>query len=229
MRRLYVKIKDIPENERPVERLLSKGENALNNEELLAILLKTGSKDISAKELSLQILKEVGEIQNLHELSFERLKKIKGIGNMKAATILAFLELSKRINEEETIYQHKLNTPLSVFNYYKNKLKNETQEHFYVLYLNPKKEVIKEKLLFIGTLNQSIIHPREIFKEAFKYSAFSIICVHNHPSGNPMPSMADKKITETLIQIGKLMGIPLSDHMIIGKNQYYSFFEENPW
>ena len=229
MRRQYVKIKDIPENERPVERLLSKGENVLSNEELLAILLKTGSKDASAKELSLQILKEVGEIQNLHELSFERLKKIKGIGNMKAATILAFLELSKRINEEETIYQHKLNTPLSVFDYYKNKFKNETQEHFYVLYLNPKKEVIKEKLLFIGTLNQSIIHPREIFKEAFKYSAFSIICVHNHPSGNPMPSMADKKITETLIQIGKLMGIPLSDHMIIGKNQYYSFFEENPW
>ena len=149
---------------------------------------------------------------------------------MKAATILALIELSKRINEEVDIkVKLKINHPSIVYQYYKHKLKDVKQEYFYVLYLNTKKELIQEKLLFVGTLNQSIIHPREIFKEAFFHSAYSIICVHNHPSGNPMPSKADQTLTDALIQIGKMMGIYLSDHIIIGKNQYYSFFEENPW
>lgn len=224
-----MKIKDIPLEERPVERLLIEGAEYLSNEELLAIILKTGTRNLSSKELASEILKEVRSIYNMYDLNFQRLKKIKGIGNMKAATLLAMIELSKRMNIKRNITKVKITSPSDIFNYYKNKFNNIKQEEFYVLYLNPKKEVIKEKCLFIGTLNQSIVHPREIFKEACVYSASSFICIHNHPSGNVSPSVADRQITERLIQIGKIIGIYLNDHIIIGNDQYYSFFEENPW
>lgn len=221
----HVKLKDIPKEERPIERLLEKGSESLSNEELLAILLKTGSKDTSVKGLATQILKQIENIQNLKNITIAKLIKIKGIGISKAATIMATIELCKRMEKEvETIHFTKLHHTNTVYKYYKEKLKDTMQEHFYAVYLDNQKTIIKEKLLFMGTLNYSMVHPREIFKEGLLVNAACIICVHNHPSGDITPSIQDTKITQKLKELGDLLNIPILDHIIIGKG-YYSFYE----
>lgn len=221
-----VKIKDLPVLDRPIERLIELGTENLSNEELLAIILKTGTKNNSAKILAMQILKEIKKIQNLKYITYDDLKKIKGIGNSKAASILALIELSKRINNNQSSIQKiKLSNTIVVFDYFKKKLDGKMQEHFYVIYLDNHTKIIKEKLLFIGTLNYSLVHPREIFKEALLVNASSIICVHNHPSGNCNPSKEDINITRKLIELGKNLGINIIDHIIIGIDKYYSFYE----
>lgn len=223
-----VKIKDIPLNERPRERLRLYGSEILSNEELLSIILKTGTKNKSVKEISNEILSKVTNIKELNNINYEELIKIDGIGYTKAITILAAIELSNRLNQEiETLNNIKFNNSKVVFDYFKNKIGTKKQEYFYAVYLDNKKNIIKEKLLYIGTINQTLIHPREIFKEAYNLSASSIICIHNHPSGNPLPSNEDLIMTSNLIDIGNIMGIKIVDHIIISKNNYYSFFENN--
>lgn len=223
-----LKIKDIEESDRPRERLINKGVEVLSNEELLAIILKTGTKEYSAKELANILIKELEGIKNLNSINYEKLKTIKGIGVAKACEILASIELGKRINRElDNINNTILNKTSLVFDYYKDKLKNINQEHFYCIYLDNKKRVIKDKLLFIGTLNYSVVHPREVFKNAYLLSASSIILVHNHPTGNVIPSKQDLDITKNLITVGNILGIKVVDHVIIGKNNYYSFLENN--
>ncbi|MDD2181022.1 MAG: DNA repair protein RadC [Bacilli bacterium] len=225
---MNVKIKDIPLIDRPRERLKTFGASSLSNEELLAIILKTGTKDASAKMLASKLLSEVGDIKNLVKLNFTEITKFKGIGEAKACELLSIIELSKRINNEITTIQNvKITSTIKVYKYYKDKLKNKLQEHFYCLYLDSSKRVIEDKLLFKGTLNQSIVHPREIFKEAYLLSASSIICVHNHPSGNIMPSNEDVLLTDKLVDIGNLLGIKVIDHVIVGNDNYYSFYENN--
>lgn len=221
----HIKLKDIPKEERPIERLIEKGSHSLNNEELLAILLKTGSKNMSVKVLASQIIKEVKSIQNLKNITIPKLLEIEGIGFSKAATIIAAVELSKRIHTEIGTIQFKrfLHTN-TVYKYYKEKFTDTMQEQFYAVYLDNQKRVIKEKLLFMGTLNYSMVHPREIFKEGLLVNAAAIICVHNHPSGDITPSLQDIKVTEKLREIGSLLNIPILDHLIIG-NGYYSFYE----
>lgn len=217
-----MKIKEMPNNERPVERLITDGSENLSMAELLAIILKTGSKDVSAKDLAYKVL---NDCPNLETSSLNKLTKIKGIGVKKAATIMAALELSKRINQELNIFNtNKITSSEMVFNYYKNKVRTLKQEHFWVIYLDNKKRIIKESLLFKGTINQSLVHPREIFKEAYILSASSIICVHNHPSLDESPSNEDFLVTKRLFEIGNLLGIELLDHIIIGNN-YYSFYD----
>ena len=221
-----MKIKSIPVLERPRERLINFGVENLSNEELLAIILKTGTKEYSAKELALNILKEVGDIRNLKNINFEKLINFKGIGQAKASELMACIELAKRMNKEIlSIKDIKITNPSVVYNYYKEILKDYKQECFYVLYLNPVKKVIKDKLIFKGTVNFSIVHPREVFKEAFLVGATSIICIHNHPSGSVNPSSEDIKLTKQLIDVGIIMGIKVDDHVIIGNNNYYSFYE----
>lgn len=225
---MTILIKDIPKNDRPVERLINNGVENLSNIELLTILLKTGTKDKSAKTLAEEILKEVDSIQDLKNYDIERFSNIKGIGRVKAASILAAIEFGKRINEEHTVLNDlQITNSQLVFNYYRNKIGSKLQEYFYCLYLNSAKKVIKDKLLFIGTINQSIVHPREIFKEAYSLSASSIICVHNHPGGSVFPSKEDIKLTNKLVEIGTLLGVKVVDHVIITKDNYYSFFENN--
>lgn len=220
------KIKEIPINDRPIERLLNKGSEALSNDELLAIILKTGTRDLSAKELASLILKNIKSLNDLNEITYSQLIKIKGIGKMKAALVLAVIEFSKRMNlEVENINELKANTPELIFNYYKEKLKNKKQEYFYAVYLDNRKRIIKDELLFIGTINNSMIHPRDIFKHAYINSATSIILIHNHPTGNIFPSKNDIDTTNKLVEIGKLLGVSILDHIIIGKDKYYSFFE----
>ncbi|MCI7084006.1 MAG: DNA repair protein RadC [Tenericutes bacterium] len=218
-------IKDIIKSERPRERLLEVGEKSLSNEELLSIILKTGTKNISVKDLSRKILNEIKDISNLKDITYNKLIKIKGIGTVKAIEILASLELGRRVYYRNVKQKVKLNNTTLVFEQFKNLFINETQENFYALYLNTKTELISYKLLFKGTINTSVVHPREIFKYAFLESASSIIVIHNHPSNNTTPSKEDIELTNKLFEIGNIMAIPVIDHIIIGIDNYYSFYE----
>lgn len=223
---MVVKIKDLPIEERPYEKLINSGVDNLTNEELLSILIKSGTSKYSAKELASIILKKINNIGEFNDISYKTLTNIEGIGIKKSCVLLAAIELGKRINNyTSSIVNEKFNSSTKVFEYYKNKLINCKQEHFYCVYLDNSKKIIHEKLLFVGTINYSVVHPREIFKEAYLYSASSIICVHNHPSNNIFPSKEDIIITKNMIEIGKLLGIKIVDHLIIGKNNYYSFLE----
>lgn len=222
---MNTKIKDIPLNDRPRERLLELGAESLSNEELLAILLNSGHKEISAKNLATKILSITGGVKKLNNLNYQKLLEIKGIGVAKACTILAFNELVKRSQiKEEKIVSKKFENPRLVFDYYKDKI-DWNKEQFFCIYLDSNSKIIKEKLLFIGTVNKSLVHPRDIFKEAYDVNASSIICVHNHPSDNVNPSKEDINITSRIIEISNLMGINFLDHIIIGKTNFYSFLE----
>ncbi len=220
-----LKIKDIPINERPRERLIKYGVNNLSNEELLAILLKTGCKEYNVKELSNILLKELGGIKGLRNISINSLNRIKGIGKVKSIELLSALELGKRVYYVEEKNNIKLNNTTKIFEYFKDLFINEDQENFYAIYLNTKSKLITYKLLFKGTINMSCVHPREIFKHAVLESAYSIIIMHNHPSNDTTPSPQDEEVTNSLMELGKTMGIPVVDHIIFGKDNYYSFYE----
>ena len=222
------KMKELPVSDRPYERLVTKGVNYLSNEELLSILIKSGTKNVSAKVVATNVLKEVKTIQELSKINLEKLLSINGIGISKACNILAAIELGRRVNIKiDNINNVKITNSKIVYNYYKEIIGDSDQEQFYCLYLDNGKKVKKEKLLFIGTTNYSLVHPREVFKEAYLVSASGIICIHNHPSGNTLPSKEDFDITDKLVKIGNIMGIKIIDHVIISKNNYYSFFENN--
>lgn len=221
-------IKDIPLNIRPRERFLESTGSSLSNEELLAIVLKTGTKGLSSKDLAIKILTKYQTLNNLKTANYSELTKIKGIGKVKAIELLTIFEICKRINQEEISKKHLIiNSPEIVYELMKEEIGNELQEYFYCLYLDSSKKLIKKKMLFKGTLNQSLVHPREIFKEAYLLSAASIICVHNHPSGSVIPSKEDFLLTENLVKIGKMLSIPVNDHVIVTQENYYSFYENH--
>jgi DNA repair protein RadC len=225
---MTVRIKDLPLEERPYEKLINNGVASLTNEELLAIIIRSGTKNSSAKEVAARILKEINNISQLSNINYATISKIKGIGIKKSCTLLASIELGLRIiNYKPSIINKKFNNPGIVYEYYRSKLYDKKQEYFYVIYLDNAKKIIKEKLLFIGTINYSIVHPREIFKEAYLCSSSSIICLHNHPSGNIIPSKEDIEITKNIYNVGLILGIKLIDHIIIGTDNYYSFLENN--
>ena len=218
------KINNIPISERPRERFKKYGKENLQTSELLSIILSSGTKDHSVIELSNNILNNIDKVSDLKNITLNKLKKIPGIGEIKAIKLLSSIELGKRVYYEENIEKIKMNSFNKFFNYMKNYFFDNNQEYFYALYLDSKKNLIDKKLLFIGTINQSIVHPREIFKYAYLLSADCIICVHNHPSGDSTPSKDDIIFTNSLVDIGKVQGIKIIDHIIIGKD-YYSFFE----
>ena len=224
-------IKDIPESERPRERLIKYGKENLSNSELLSIILKTGTKGESVSTLANRILKNINNISDLKDITKEQLLKIKGIGEVKAIELLASIELGRRIYLEKNKEKKKqvFNNSLVIYENNKHLFFDKKQEYFYCLYLNSKKELIERKLLFMGTLNKSLVHPREIFKEAYLLSASSIICMHNHPSGDITPSTDDIILTKSLMEIGKLQQIPIVDHIIFGDDKYYSFYENDTY
>ena len=224
---MNLKIKEIPQDERPRERLLCYGVEQLSNEELLAILLKTGTRDMSAKVLASYLLKEIENISELQHTSYQVLAQMKGIGRAKACTLLAAVELGKRVLQKKSILYQKFTDAYQVASYYQDKIGHFKQEYFICIYLDVSKKLIHEKVLFIGTLNRSLVHPREVFKEAYQVSASSIICIHNHPSGEVLPSKEDVLFTSQLVKVGKMLGIEVIDHIIIGEDKYYSFFENN--
>ena len=221
-------IRQIPKEERPRERLIKYGAKNLSTEDLIAIILKTGTKDYSSRYLASEVLKLVSDVSDLKKLTLSKLININGIGAVKAIEFLAALELGRRVYDYKPLDNNlKCNSAEKIYNYFKSELSGITQEYFYCIYLDQHKKLIDKKLLFKGTLNKSLIHPREIFKEAYLSSAAYIICVHNHPSGNVIPSNEDIIVTQNLVKIGKLQGIPVIDHIIIGKNNYYSFYEND--
>lgn len=222
-----MKIKDLPEECRPRERAIKEGVNNLSLEELLAILIGKGLKDLSSKEVALNLIKKSKTASNLVNISYNQLLEIQGIGPTKAIELLSALELGKRLylkvdNNQKIILRY----AEDIYQYMKYLFYERKQEYFYCIYLNPKCEVIERRLLFMGTMNRSIVHPREIFKYAYLNSASSIICVHNHPSGNIKPSREDIRLTESLVELGKVNAIPIVDHLIIGDSNYYSFYED---
>lgn len=222
-----MKVKDLPLKERPRERLMEYGKENLSNEELLSIILKTGNGKLSVKEVSNNVLNYFNGINNLKDATKEQLQQIKGIGLVQALTLLSVVELGKRIYMNDNFSDKLLLTSSSnIYNYMKYQLYDKKQEYFYCLYVNQRKELIERKLLFMGTLNRSVVHPREVFKNAYLCSASGIICVHNHPSGNVNPSREDIRLTNSLVELGQVNGIPIIDHVIIGDNDYYSFYED---
>lgn len=223
-----INFKNIPESDKPRERLYQYGSENLSDEELISIILKTGTKGMSVKEVSLKLLESVGDIKRLKDIGINTLMGINGIGRVKAIEIKAAIELGRRIYiENNKLGGIILNNSLKIYEYFKDLVGDKKQEYFYTVYVDTKGRYIDKKCLFVGTINNSIVHPREIFKEAYLLSANGIICIHNHPSGDPTPSKEDVMITRKINEIGMIHGIKLIDHIIVGMDSYYSFYEDN--
>ncbi len=224
-----INIKDLPENMRPREKLMTNGEGSLNDAELLAIVLGSGSPELNALDLAEYLLsKHNGNLRYLREASLEELLAERGIGPAKAVAIKAAIEMGKRIAGDIQI-RRTIKSPEDVKNTVKEMLmeemRNYDREHFRVMYLDRKGGLLLMEDVSIGGLHSSIVHPREVFKTAVKKSAASIILVHNHPSGDPAPSTEDIEVSKRLVEAGKVMGIEVLDHVIIGESKYCSLKE----
>ena len=219
-------IHDLPKEERPRERLVEFGEQALSAQELLQVILGRGSAGESVAVTAQKLLSQFGSLEKLAEASIEELSLIKGIGLAKAAQIKAVFEIGRRFSNQTPSYKSKeLTDPKKVHQLIKNKLKDHHREHFYIIILNSRNWSVAE--VSIGSLNASIVHPREVFSEAIKNKAASVIFVHNHPSGDPEPSEDDLEITKRLVDGGKILGIEVVDHIIVAKDKFMSFKEKN--
>jgi len=218
------KNKVIPIQERPRERLLKYGAKNLADYELFAIILRTGTKDISVLDVARELTIEFNDLSQINEATVTELQKIKGVGLAKAIELLAVSELGKRMNRPRQL-ENTITSPKDSFYFLKENMQNLNQEKLVCIYLNAKSEVITDKVLTMGTLNQTIIHPREVLKWALKHNAYGFIISHNHPSGNPNPSRADIEMTKKIAEAAKTIGIVFVDHIIVGKNQYFSFVE----
>ncbi|CAM3318835.1 RadC family protein [Paenibacillus lupini] len=218
-------LRNVPHEERPRERMIQYGAEALSHTELLAILLRTGTKRESAVHLAGKILKECGNLRNLLDMSMSELTAIKGIGPAKAVQLRAGIELGRRIVRSGNGEVVTVRKPQDAANYVMEELRYLKKEHFICLFLNTKNHIIARETLSIGTLNASLVHPREVFRAAVKAGSASIICVHNHPSGDPMPSPEDIALTKRLVEAGELMGIEVLDHLVIGDGRFISLKE----
>ena len=221
----HVTIKELPEEERPRERLTRHGAAVLSNAELLAILIRTGTRDESAISLAYRILKQDQGLRYLVDSKVEQLACIKGIGQAKAAQIKAALELGKRLSTFELGVGKPIKCPQDVANLLMEEMRYLKKEHMKLVLLNIKCNLISVEEISIGSLNASIVHPREVFNPAIRKSSASIIMIHNHPSGDPTPSSEDTAITARINEAGKLIGIELVDHIIIGDGKYISMKE----
>ncbi|NMH69870.1 DNA repair protein RadC [Bacillus sp. RO3] len=219
-------IRDFPQDERPRERLIQSGAASLSNQELLAILLRTGTKSESVLQLSNRLLNHFDGLNLLKDASLEEITETKGIGLAKAVQIMAAVEFGRRISNLAFDDRYSIRSPEDGANYVMNDMRFLAQEHFVCLYLNTKNQVLHKQTIFIGSLNASIVHPREVFKEAFRRSAASIICIHNHPSGDPTPSREDIEVTKRLVECGRIIGIDILDHLIIGEKKFISLKEK---
>ena len=219
-------IRDVHIADRPRERLIRQGAESLSNQELIAILLRTGTKQESVLVLANRILSSFDKIQDLKYATIEEMMQVKGVGQAKAVQLLAAAEIGKRLYRKHSEGRYTITSPEDAAAYLMTDMSSLNQEHFVVLFLNVKNEVLHKQTIFIGSLNSSIVHPREIFREAVKRSAASIIVAHNHPSGNPSPSPEDIEVTKRLIEAGSIMGIEMLDHVIIGDHQFLSLKEK---
>lgn len=215
--------KQLPKDIRPYERCMEQGAGALNNAELLAVILRTGSVGENSLELASRLL-SIESLSGLVSMTVAQLTSIRGIGRVKAMQLQCIGELARRLGtarQQGTV----LDSPQAVGNYYMNRLKDERQEQVILVLLNNKGALIKDLVLTKGTVNQTILSPREVFIEAFRYQAVKLILIHNHPSGDPTPSKEDVAVTRQIQKAGELTAIPLLDHVIIGDGRFISLKE----
>jgi DNA repair protein RadC len=220
-----VRIQDIPEEERPRERLIRNGPEALSNAELLGIILRTGSREENVVNLCSRILTEYS-IKQLSLANVSRLMQVHGVGKAKAAQIAAVFELARRLETFVEEPKRKVCSPKDVYTLMYPKMREQKKEKFITLCLDTKNQILREEVVSIGSLNASIVHPREVFKSALMESSASVIMVHNHPSGDPSPSREDIMVTEKMVEGGKILGIDVLDHIIIGEGRYVSLKDE---
>ena len=223
---------DIPPDDRPRERLLKIGPRALSTVELLAILIRTGTEDETAMELACRLLKE-GEkvlgpgrgLEYLTDASTEEICRIKGIGPAKTALIKAAVELGRRTSMSPAVRRPVLRCPADVGGLFVGEMRHLDREEFRTVLLNSKNQVIGVEVVAVGSLNEAVVHPREVFKPAIRKSAAAVILVHNHPSGDPAPSEEDAEVTTRLVRAGRILGIDVLDHVVIGEERYFSIRE----
>ena len=224
-----ITMKDIPTDERPYEKCLKEGAQNLSDAELLSVIIRTGNREENSLALAQKILAlnypKKGILGLLH-LSMQELMQIKGIGRVKGAQLLCIGELSKRIWKKNShLSEISFHNPLDIVNYYVEDMRHREQELVYVMLLNTKGFLIRDVMISQGTVNASVVSPREIFIEAVKHHAVSLVLIHNHPSGDPAPSREDIRLTKRVKEAGDLLGIRLLDHIIIGDNCYISLKE----
>jgi DNA repair protein RadC len=219
-------IKDLPPSERPRERLMSDGANALSDAELLAIFIRTGSKRETAVQLAERVLVELGGLDLLPRMTIEELRAIGGLGPAKAATVMAAVELAKRLGSRMRAGQASVSSPGDAAALVMENLRYKLKEHFQVVLLDTKHKLMGIEEISIGSLNSSLIHPREVFRPAIQKACACVILIHNHPSGDPTPSREDLDVTRRLCEAGRLVGIEVLDHVIIGDGKFISFREK---
>ena len=222
------RMKELPIDDRPREKLINNGAAALTDSELLALLIGSGTQEKSALDIARDLTADNGILKNIalvHDV--KELAKTKGLGRAKAALIIAALELGRRIASAEPLVRDSITSPEDGVALLMPRLRYESKEHFLVVLLNSKNKVLDVEQISEGSLNSSVVHPREVFAPAVLHHAAAILTAHNHPSGDPTPSKEDKDLTNTLVQAGKYMGIPVLDHIIIGDAKYFSFKEHS--
>ncbi len=218
-------MKDLPKEEQPRERLILLGVDHLSNREILAILLRTGIKNASAMSIADELMVQFGSLRGISQASFHEMTKIRGIGPAKACDIIVGFELAKRLSRPGVALQESVSKPKDAAALIYEELRFLDKEHFVILMLNTKHKLIGKKIISIGHLNSSLVHPRELFKEIIRHSSAAVILAHNHPSGDPTPSEDDIAVTRRLVEAGQILGIHVLDHLIVGDNSYVSFKE----
>ncbi len=221
-------MKELPVSERPYERVEAEGASCLSDKELLTVLIRSGTKTERADQVALNLLTFCGEegLSTLWNLDMEELKSLPGIGRVKAIQLLCVCELAKRMAGGKRLFGTKISSPEDVVSYYHAKLKYEQKECLVIIVLDSKNRILTDEILSVGSLHASIADPREIFLMALKKNGSSLILLHNHPSGDPMPSSEDIRTTRRIAEAGALLGIPLNDHIILGQNAYISLKAE---
>lgn len=215
-------IQFLPEDDRPRERMARLGPEALSTLELIALILGSGTKDMPVLQLAQQILRKFGSLQRLCEATVQEFCQIKGVGLAKAIQIKAALSLGVRAARQSTAVKYRIEHPVHAYNLVKEELEKETRELFIVIMHDIKSCVITHEVISIGTLSNTLVHPREVFYPAIRHKAASLILAHNHPSGDPTPSKQDYDLTKRLVETSKVVGIPIYDHIILGANCYIS-------
>ena len=210
------------EEQRPREKALRQGIQSLSDLDLLALLISSGTKNHTVYEIGIDLMKKSGGLSRLFDMHINEFMDIPGIREAKALQIVGSIELCKRALKMKT-YQTSIQCPEDVVRWFEMEFGTKKQEHFVVLYLDTKGKIITHRVLFVGSLNESIVHPRDVFKEAYLQNANSVLFMHNHPSNDVTPSPEDYMCTHQLISVAKVMGIQVLDHIIVGKNQWYSF------
>jgi DNA repair protein RadC len=223
--RYTLTIKELPTDERPRERLVKYGADALSNAELLAIILRVGTQEYSAIGMAEHMLGRFNGLKGIATAGIEDLSTVKGLGTAKAAQIQAMVELGKRLAASVGPSRPTIRSPQDAADILMPELRDEPQEHFHALFLNTKNEVLRTRTITIGSLDASLITPRELFREAISSNSASVIIAHNHPSGDPTPSKEDVNVSKRLMQAGEMIGIEVLDHIVIGDGRWISIKE----